>query len=176
MEILAERVRTGRLPALEEVYDAYGSALYQYALSMLWNRQDAEDALQNVFVKLLRMARQGGMEVRDLKGYLFRAVRNEAITIRSRGRLGKEAERSASQVGVMEAASGADPLEAARIQEVLADLPMEQREVLVLKVYHDMTFAEIAELTVEKLNTVASRYKYAVAKLQRRLRFQEERR
>jgi RNA polymerase sigma-70 factor (ECF subfamily) len=166
-EALAQGVRAGRSSALEKLYDTYAAPLHKYVLSLLWSRQDAEDAVQNVFVKLVGMVRGGRCRVEDMKNYMFRAARNEALTIRTRRRMGRDVEKLREEGMIIETAPGADPLEAARVEEALARLPVEQREVIVLKVYHGFTFAEIAELVGEKLNTVASRYKYAIAKLER---------
>lgn len=174
--LLLERVQAGHTSALEELYDAYAVPLYQYAQSLLWDRQDAEDAVQNVFVKLIGMVRGGRSRIGDLKNYLYRSVRNEALTIRSRRQMGRDVERRhiARDGDVFEAEPGIDPLTAARIEEALSRLPIDQREVIVLKVYQGFTFAEIAELAGEKLNTVASRYKYAIAKLQHWVRDREQ--
>jgi RNA polymerase sigma-70 factor (ECF subfamily) len=166
--LLLERVQAGQSSALEELYDAYAAPLHQYALTLLWSRQDAEDAVQNVFVKLVGMIRGGRSRIEDLKNYLYRAVRNEALTLRTRRQMGRDVERRRVERDgpILEAAPGVDPLTAAQIEEALARLPVDQRETIVLKVYQGFTFAEIAELAGEKLNTVASRYKYAIAKLQ----------
>ena len=51
------------------------------------------------------------------------------------------------------------------LERALGDLPAEQREVVVLKIFEGWTFQEIAALTDEPLNTMASRYRYALAKL-----------
>ena len=56
---------------------------------------------------------------------------------------------------------GLAPLAAAKLQE----LPVEQREVIVLKLWGDLTFQQIAETTGAPLNTVAARYRYGLAKL-----------
>lgn len=165
---LLERVQGGQSSALEELYDAYAVQLYQYAQSLLWDRQDAEDVVQNVFVKLIGMVRGGRGRIEDLKNYLYRAVRNEALTIRARRQMGRDVEKRhvEREGGVLEAVPGVDPFTAAQIEEALSRLPIDQREVIVLKVYHGFTFAEIADLAGDKLNTVASRYRYAIAKLQ----------
>jgi len=168
--LLLDRVQAGQSSALEELYDAYSKPLYQYALSLLWSKQDAEDAVQNVFVKLVGMIRGGRSRIEDLKNYLYRAARNEALTIRTRRQMGRDVEKARTEGAVMEAAPEADPLAAAQVEEALARLPVEQREVIVLKLYHEFTFAEIAELAGEKLNTVASRYKYGIAKLEQWVR------
>ena len=58
---------------------------------------------------------------------------------------------------------------AERVRRILAGLPAEQSEVVTLKHWEDLTFAEIAEVLGISQNTVASRYRYAMEKLQRSL-------
>jgi RNA polymerase sigma-70 factor, ECF subfamily len=58
-----------------------------------------------------------------------------------------------------------DPELGAALDEALRTLPSEQREVVHLKVFEGMTFQEIANLAGESINTVASRYRYAMDKL-----------
>ena len=61
---------------LEDTYDRYGAQLYRHALALTRHGPDAEDVLQNVFVKLAR--RRSGQEIRDLEAYLHTAIRREA--------------------------------------------------------------------------------------------------
>ena len=53
-------------------------------------------------------------------------------------------------------------------------LPLQQREVLVLKVFDEMTFKEIADVLGVSINTAASRYRYAIAKLREALEAQDD--
>ena len=52
----------------------------------------------------------------------------------------------------------------------LAELPVEQREVIVLKIWHEYTFEEIGELLDLSPNTVAGRYRYGLQKLRARMK------
>lgn len=58
-----------------------------------------------------------------------------------------------------------DPDSRLALEQALRLLPPEQREVIHLKVYEGLTFQEIAALIDESINTVASRYRYAMDKL-----------
>ncbi len=55
------------------------------------------------------------------------------------------------------------------MSRAFAELPTEQREVLVLKAFDGMTFKEIAQLVGASINTVASRYRYGIEELRRAL-------
>lgn len=169
MESLLERLHRGEERALAEVYDSYSKGLYHYALAMLFREQDAEDALHTVFMRLVDLAKRGDLHTDNLQGYLYRALRNEALTLIERRRMSEEKARARSNGMIHAASPDITPLEAMRVNEAVKRLPLEQREVIVLKIFEDFTFREIAELTGEKLDTVASRYKYGVKKLEEML-------
>lgn len=169
MEKALQRLQLGDAEALGEIYDAFSRPLYRYALTLLLREADAEDAIHNVFMKLVDLARQKSCRIDNLKSYLFRALRNEALDMIERRKLGEDKIRAMSNGMIHAASDRITPLEAARINEALKRLPREQREVVMLKVFDDMTFAEIAELTGAPLDTVASRYRYGMKKLEEML-------
>lgn len=131
--------------------------------------------MQEVFLKALARSRWW-FGLRNPAGYLYRAARNEALsrlrkrTVRTRAaaELTCSVEVLAPQEASLESAE-----EAARVNEALLALPVEQREVVVLKLYQNMTFKEIARVTGASQNTAASRYRYALAKLKEILETEE---
>jgi RNA polymerase sigma-70 factor, ECF subfamily len=161
---LTERIARGDAAALEEVYDAYAVAIYRQALGLLSSAADAEDVVQEVFLKLVR--RRGG-PILELRAYLLTAARHEACS--SLRRRQREAPADGVEAELTEAlprGSGTDP---AAIRDALALLPAEQREVVILKVYEQRTFEEIGRMLKTSMNTVASRYRYALKKLRQAL-------
>jgi len=125
----------------------------------------AADAVQQVFV-----ARLGnpGTAIDDDERYLRRAVRNACYTaLRQR----RPNVLSASDAPLLEAvAAGRDrPDERIAIEQAMRALPAEQREVVHLKVFEGWTFQEIADFGGESINTVASRYRYAMDKMREHL-------
>jgi RNA polymerase sigma-70 factor (ECF subfamily) len=157
---LAERLHAGDDAALAAVYDAYAGAVYRQALAIVGSSADAEDVVQEVFLKLVR--RRGG-PIRELKAYLFTAARHEAASVlRQRRREQPDADAAAAPGPTPSAASSADAL---MLRNALAALPQEQRDVVIFKVYEDLTFAQIGERVRASAHTVASRYRYALKKL-----------
>lgn len=145
------------------LYDQYGASLYRYALMLLADRSAAEDAVQQVFASVLALAARTPA-IDNAGHYLRRAVRNECYsTLRRTVR----DDRPTLDDGLLQARAGADdrPEERLALQRALRALPPEQREVVHLKIYEGMTFQEIAEQTDTAMNTVASRYRYALEKL-----------
>ncbi len=158
-----ERLAEGEPSALEGVYDEVGPQLYRYALGMLGRTEAAEDAVQDLFVSLA-CARGRLGKVRSARAYLFAMLRHAVWK-----RLRREAEghSSAASATIFERPQppGLPEGAASDVESALAQLPAEQREAIVLKLYQDMTFAEIAAMTGVSLNTAASRYRYALDKL-----------
>ena len=154
--------------ALETMFDLSAQRLVRLAMTVTGTQQDAEDALQAAFSRIA--AKPGLLAKADLPWpYLIRTVRNEALRIvqkRRHSRLGKidraKIQKSAEEVFQREET-------AEYVRRILATLPAAQYEVVILKHWEDLTFAEIAEALGKSQNTVASRYRYAMEKLQRSL-------
>jgi RNA polymerase sigma-70 factor (ECF subfamily) len=146
-----------------QLYDRFGRALYRYAVMVLADPAAAADAVQTAFVGLLRKRAPPDSPDR----YLRRAVRNECFSALRRRRR----DVLATAVPILEAVEAgrgcAD--ERLALERALRLLPPEQREVVHLKVFEGMTFQEIADMTGESINTVASRYRYAIDKLRGQL-------
>jgi RNA polymerase sigma-70 factor (ECF subfamily) len=145
----------------DRLYDAHADVLYKFILSIVGREADAEDALQNLFVRVARNeARLAGIE--RLVGTLFETARNEALRIVDRRREpGGEFVRPRAE---------ADAADTEELNAAIADPPREQREVLALHVYAGLAFADIADRLAENPETIASRYRYALQKLRDRLR------
>lgn len=139
-------------------YDRYADSLFRYAVIVLADADEAGDVVHHVFLGLLRQRRAN---VDELAHYLRRATRNECFT-----RLRRRARETTSEKPLLEVAvPAADPDLKLSIERALRLLPPEQREVIHLKVFEGMTFQEIADVTDESINTIASRYRYAIDKL-----------
>jgi len=153
----------GREEAFAALYDRFASRLFKAAWGILGTREDAEDAVQDVFVGVVQ-ARKTLAAVQNLNAYLFAALYRAAARRAAR----KKAERKLVTEMAMQPPPtiSAPVLEpSGRLQRALQTLPVEQREVLVLKVDGGLTFDEIAQMLDISANTAASRYRYALEKL-----------
>lgn len=149
--------------SVKALYEKHGAALAAYGCCCGLDSGSAEDVVQQVFLKLL----QGNVGVVQAPlAYLYRAVRNASINQRRDRR--REAEIPEGEQWFTHAT--ADRAEVLSLQNALRELPEEQRETVFLRVWSGMTLQEIAEATETPLNTVASRYRYALEKLRERLR------
>jgi RNA polymerase sigma-70 factor (ECF subfamily) len=157
---------------LGSIYDAHAPALFGFLLNFTGSELETRDILQELFLKLAsRPALLAG--VRDPRGYLVRLAHHLAIDMhRARASRGATLERAAAEPAPLFLPSP-DPDEAAfrdALAHALAELPPEQRAVVHLKLWEGLTFAEIAEALEIPANTAASRYRYAIDKLQGLLR------
>jgi RNA polymerase sigma-70 factor (ECF subfamily) len=148
---------------VRRLYDQHGPALVAYACSFVTDAAAAEDVVHQVFLRLL------SAEIRTPEvpaAYVYRAVRNAALNARRSGQKNAPLDVSSS---VFELHDG-NREAALALQHALAELPEEQREVVVMRVWSGMTLEEVAAATAAPINTVASRYRYALEKLRERLR------
>lgn len=146
------------------LYDRFAAGLYRYALMILADPAGAADAVQHVFVSLLG----GRTSIEDEERYLRRAVRNACYTALRQRRPNVV---SADSAPLLEAVAAVRdrPEERIAIEQAMRALPAEQREVIHLKVFEGWTFQEIADFGGDSVNTVASRYRYAMDKMRERL-------
>lgn len=157
-----------RVLAMSQLYDLTCDRLVRYSLSITQRAHDAEDAVSGCILKVTQ--RPELLTSADQPWhYLLRMVRNESlITLRSRKRwsaLGMIAQvLSSSMVDVVELDD-----QRRMVWQALERLPGEQREVIVLKIWEQLTFAEVAHILQLSPSTVASRYRYAMEKLSNRL-------
>lgn len=159
--------------ALGQLFDLTSQRLVRFAAAITRHQQDAEDAVQ---AALLRLVSQPDLLIQiELPWpYLLRMVRNEALVLgRRRQRL-----TVAGDLSDLVTRCRVDLLELEESQRAvwaaLRALPPEQAEVVVLKIWEQMTFAQIGQTLELSPNTVASRYQYALAKLTERLAKQRE--
>lgn len=168
---ISEALGRGDSYALQLIWERYASRLLAFGTVILCSHHDAEEALQNVFVKIARKPEQVAA-ARSIEAYLFAMMRNEALLLaRSRGR--RERSMDPDELCLVPAPSALPPAaddEAHEVLRFVGELPADQREVVMLKYFGPMTFKMIAQALDVPPNTVASRYRYAMEKLRRRFR------
>ena len=141
-----------------------GPGLVLFARQFVRSVADAEDIVQDAFVRFWR--KQHSIENR---GLLYATVRSVALDLlrRDARRARREATASADMEQTTEPQFDFDDGSQRELAAALDRLPVEQREVLVMKIWNELTFAEIAEALGISQNTAASRYRYALASLKK---------
>ncbi len=138
--------------------DRHGPALLLYARQWCPSAADAEDAFQDGFVRFWKSRSRA----RDDAAYLFACVRTAALDL---SRTKQRRRRHEASVSAFEGRPEREDLREA-VEAALATLPPEQREVLVLKIWGGLTFAQIADALAIPANTAASRHRYALERLE----------
>jgi RNA polymerase sigma-70 factor (ECF subfamily) len=164
----ADRLADTTVDALGALFDLTSNRLVRFAVAITRNQHDAEDAVQTA---LVRVASRPGL----LAGmafpwaYLLRMVRNEALLIARR----KKRAPATGDLTDLATRCRVDQLEREEtyraVWSAIRALPPDQAEVVVLKIWEELTFAQIGRILDASPNTVASRYQYAMAKLSQSL-------
>ena len=171
---LIKRFNAGDTQVLRRIYEKYKADLASIARAILHEPALADDVLHDVVLEFASQA--GKFRLRgSLKGYLAVCVANRARNVNRRPRY-MDAERLAKT------RAGFCPADHAQRRETrdvvaaaMSQLPRDQRDCVVLHVLGNLRFREIARATGESVNTVQSRYRYGIKKLQSMLNGELER-
>lgn len=150
----------------QELYETKAAGLILYGSALGLSHAEAEDVLQDTFVALMQQRQRP----ERVEHYCVRSFRNRALNYRRS--LWRRIARELESNHWFEATEEESPGECAAMR-CLEELPLEQREVIVLKIWHSRTFEEIGELLDISPNTAAGRYRYGLQKMKNRLETQE---
>lgn len=173
----------GDYKAFDELLARSQDRVYQYLYFMLNNEDAANDAFQDTFVRAIMALREGRYKQNgQFLPWLLRVARNLVID-RFRGQrtrrttpLEIEDAQGESTIDVLNTAAYSEPdVEMATVLSESADdvkmminrLPEEQREVVIMRYYQELSFKEIADLTDVSINTALGRMRYALINLRR---------
>lgn len=155
-----------RLNELESIIVREQDMLFRFAYMRVGRRADAEDIVQDVFLKLFRSS-ESLSSVRNVKHYLIRSISNACRDFHRRSQDTLPLEK-ADKESVQD-----DDLkmyeEYLRITALARTLPPEQREVLYMKCIDGLKFREISDILDIPEATVKSRYRYAIQGIQKQL-------
>jgi len=144
------------------LFDEQAEQLILYGRALGLSHGEAEDVVQDTFLALMRLASPPA----KLRHYCVRAYRNRALNYRRT--LWRRLTREWESLRWFEKNPDETPAERAAMR-CLAELPVEQREAIVLKLWHDCTFEEIGGLLEISPNTAAGRYRYGLQKIKLKL-------
>ena len=163
-DVVVQRVRAGDVEAFALLVDRHHARLARYALHLLGDRADAEEQVQEAFVRAYRsLARY---QERDQFGaWILRILVNRCRTAWAR-----DARRSAATAAwALEATEGPDLTEELALREelaaALAQLPGDQREAVVLRYAEELGYEEIAAITGAGISALKMRVKRGCERL-----------
>ena len=147
----------------QALYAAKAAELVLYGRALGLSHSEAEDVLQETFIALMQRSAPPALP----EHYCVRTFRNRAFNYRRS--LWRRLAREFEAHRWFERSPAESPVEREAMR-CLAGLPVEQREVIVLKIWHEHTFEEIGELLEISPNTAAGRYRYGLQKLKTSLK------
>jgi RNA polymerase sigma-70 factor (ECF subfamily) len=154
-----------------QVLSQCGDGLFLYARQLCGNNTDAADVVQEAFLRVWRKHANNGVTEPDLPALGYAAVRYVVLDRQRQAARRRRREITAGESLYDQPALFQSSLEQAedhaRLEAAILGLPVEQREVVTLKIWGELTFQEIATVTGESGNTVASRYRLALAALRK---------
>lgn len=168
--VLLERFRRGDASAFDEIVRQHRWELYRVARKILGSHEDADEAAQEAFVRAWRaLGRFRGEAL--LRTWLIRIVLNVSQTMRSRrgeqwsldeaGRVPDSSEGAEERVHRREVRQ--------RVRDAVATLPARQQEVVLLKVFSEMTYRDVAAVMGLSEGAVKAHLHQAVSNLRRRM-------
>lgn len=173
---LISRYIRGEKSAFETLVLRHKSRIYSYVQQMVRDRELANDIFQSVFLKALETLNGGRyQEEGKFLPWLMRIAHNQCIDHFRRDKrmpmLNSTDERDVFEYLDLREENAQDRMMRRQTYETMrkmvAHLPEEQREVLVMRIYGDLSFREIADATGVSINTALGRMRYALANLRR---------
>ena len=177
-ELIVERALTGDAEAFGEIVRRWERRIFALTYGMLGREEDARDATQETFLAAFRNLRGFRGEAK-VSSWLHRIAVNQCISrqrrtkVRSESALDEEQEKQASTFATPLSFSPARLAEGRQqtmaVRRAINSLPIELRQVVVMKEFEELTFREIADALDLPLSTVKSRLYTALKQLQMRL-------
>ncbi|ETN96321.1 RNA polymerase, sigma subunit, ECF family [Zhouia amylolytica] len=173
---LIRRYLQGEEQALELLINRHSQRIYSFIFSKVCDRDITEDIFQETFIKVIRTLRKGKYnEEGKFVPWVMRIAQNLVIDhFRKNGRMPKfEGTDDFNIFSVL----GDSSLNAERqiikdqveqdVRALIEELPDDQRQVLIMRMYKDMSFKEIAETTGVSINTALGRMRYAIINMRK---------
>lgn len=170
-ETLAELAREGSESAFNELVDRYTPLIYRIAMGMTRSRQDAEDIVQETFLRVFNHLEDFSPAKASFKTWLLTIARNQSINVFAALKrkalrfltdpMSSDPDSQNPADSVWNQHRGAESelvtkQELSRVQKALQDLPARQRAALLLKAQEDMSYEEIAEIMQVSVSSVES--------------------
>jgi RNA polymerase sigma-70 factor (ECF subfamily) len=171
---LVLRWQSGDRAAFTTIYERYFDRVYSYLRIALNDTHEAEDATQQVFMSMMEAMDRFELRTAPVRGWLFRIVRNHAIShARRAGRVRVEEPTAVDRRREL-AEDGAPPEVLAWLTDtdvvVLVErLPLAQRQVLLLRYMLDLSFQEVAEVLYRSPEAIRQLHQRALSSLRARL-------
>jgi len=174
--ILVENYIGGDESSLEKLIRKHKSRIYNFIFSKVLNRDIAEDIFQDTFIKVIKTLKRGFYnEEGKFLPWIMRIAHNLVIDhFRRNNRIPKF--ESNNDYDIFQNLSDSSPNAeksiikdqvSSDLQVLVEELPSDQKDVVIMRLYRDMSFKEIAENTGVSINTALGRMRYAIINLRK---------
>jgi len=167
--------QNGDVASFQILVDRYQNKIFSYILMLVKDKQLADDIFQDTFLKIIRTIKAGVYkEEGKFIQFAMRIAHNLIIDYFRKAKRLPMVDPTKEDYDMLDNARFQDPsVEEQMVTEQIHDdirkmvefLPEEQREVLVMRMYEDMSFKEIADATNVSINTALGRMRYALINL-----------
>ena len=174
---LVMRYSNGDVASFQILVDRYQNKIYSYVLMLVKDKQLADDIFQDTFLKIIRTIKAGAYkEEGKFIQFAMRIAHNLVIDYFRKAKRLPMVDPTKEDYDMLDNAKFMDPSIEDRIvteqiyddvRKMIEYLPAEQREVLVMRMYDDMSFKEIADATNVSINTALGRMRYALINLRK---------
>lgn len=149
---------------LERIIDEHQQQLFTFAFFRVGSYEAAQDIVQDVFIRFYENSRRLSA-ANNVKAYLYKTISNACTDyLRKNAKIQFIAIENLVN-DLVENEEKQCLSEYLRIEEILENLPIDQAEILRLKFIDSLNFVEISDILNVNINTIKSRYKYAINKL-----------
>lgn len=178
-EYIVSQIAAGDAKAFDIIFDRFHRQIYNFISKQVQDQQSVEDLVQEVFLRVFKSAKNFDVEkkfsswiykiaLNEVKRYWKRTISKPTFSLNTP--LGAESGDSERQdfiedLRLTPVTSTEKDLFTKNLKTLIDRLPEKQKTVVLLKVYQELTFEEIAEICECPLSTVLSRMRYAVSKL-----------
>lgn len=167
----------GNNEAFDALLNRHKDRVYSYILHIVKNRDQAEDIFQETFVKAITTIKQGRYtDSGKFSAWISRIAHNLIIDFYRQEKAENTVSTDSDDTDMLNRRDLADENVEDRlvteqihddVRRIIDALPENQREVLVMRYYRDMSFKEIAEATNVSINTALGRMRYAILNMRR---------
>ena len=168
-ELIAQ-LKSNAVEAFDRLIEQYGDRLYWHIRRVVVNHEDAEDVLQETFVRAyISIADFRGETESSLTAWLYKIATNIAITVLSKRKKWVLSSLDSLRGDLLatfehEIEPSADEI-VVRLQKAILALPTKQRLVFNMRYYDELSFEQIAQATGQSVSTLKTNYHYAVRRI-----------
>ncbi|MBT2289943.1 sigma-70 family RNA polymerase sigma factor [Paenibacillus albidus] len=154
-----KRIQSGEVYLFADIIDIYQNRIYKYCLRLLHSREEAEDAVQDIMLKVYEKIRYYHLQV-SFSSWLYKIAYNHCLNLLRKRKLQQQVQRFFGRESTVDSAERV--VEKKMFSEPLASalemLSLEERNLLILRIFEDKSFEEIAEILGKNMEAIKKRY------------------